>query len=104
MSNVETRTGRRAALIAAAIQDTSHGPEEVGVTSDYQPRVPGTVRDVVYWTTLGVAAASMLVSGVAGIWFPSIAEQVVATAGVATGVMGIIGGGVGVIYRPGAGR
>ncbi|MCK8465877.1 hypothetical protein M0722_01600 [Microbacterium sp. KSW4-16] len=101
MSNTETRTGRRAALIAAAIQDdTSRGPEEG--TADYHPRVPGTVRDVVYWTTLGVAATSMLVSGVAGIWFSSIAEQVVATAGVATGVMGIIGGGVGVVYRPGA--
>jgi hypothetical protein len=101
MSTTETRTGRRAALIAAAIHDDAADRGAIDLNSDYQPRVPGTVRDVVYWTTLGVAATSMLVSGVAGIWFPSIAEQVVATAGVATGVMGIIGGGVGVVYRPG---
>lgn len=70
----------------------------------YTPSVSARVRDAVYWATLGTAAASALASGLAGIWLPDIAGQVLATGGVATTVMGIIGGGVGVIYRPGAQR
>lgn len=75
-----------------------------GELVDYNPTVPVGVRDGVYWVTLGTAAASALASGIAGIWFPEIAAQVLATGGVATTVMGIIGGGVGVVYRPGAQR
>lgn len=67
----------------------------------YQPTVPVNVRDAVYFLTLGTAAASALATGLAAIWFPDIAPQVLATGGVATTVMGIIGGGVGVVYRPG---
>ncbi|WP_311878690.1 hypothetical protein [Microbacterium forte] len=85
-----TRAARRAAA-RAAIE-----------TDEYRPTVPVNVRDAVYWATLGTAAASALASGVAGIWFPEIAGQVLATGGVATTVMGIIGGGVGVVYRPGS--
>lgn len=96
-----TRADRRAALIAAGAI-----PEEQHVTSEgdspYRPHVPKRVRDAVYWATLGVAAVSLLASGLAGIWTPDIAPEVLATTGVATGVMGLIGGGVGVVYRPGA--
>lgn len=96
-----TRADRRAALIAAgAIQDDTS--TEVTTGDAYRPHVPNRVRDAVYWATLGVAAASLLASGLAGIWAPEIAPEVLATTGVATGVMGVIGGGVGVIYRPGA--
>lgn len=95
------RDARRAALIAAgAIQDDP----QTGLELDpaYRPQVSPRVRDAVYWATLGVAAASLLVSGLAGIWAPDIAPEVLATTGVVSGVMGVIGGGVGVVYRPGA--
>jgi len=102
MNTPITRAERREALIAAgAIQDegTASGDALAG---GYEPTVPVAVRDGVYWVTLGTAALSALASGIAGIWFPDIAAQVLATGGVATTVMGIIGGGVGVVYRPGA--
>lgn len=100
MSNPQTRTERREALIAAGAIPVA----EIATVSEdnYRPEVSPRVRDGVYWTTLATAAASALASGVAGIWFPDIAPQVLATGGVATTVMGIIGGGVGVVYRPGA--
>lgn len=102
MTNSETRAARRAALIdAGAIRDAEQST--VLEEFEYTPAVPIRVRDAVYWTTLGTAAVSALASGIAGIWFPDIAGQVLATGGVATTVMGIIGGGVGVVYRPGAG-
>lgn len=104
MSTNQTRAERRDALIAAgAIQ---HDPQtfEGELIAGYEPTVPVNVRDGVYWLTLGTAAASALASGIAGIWFPDIAGQVLATGGVATTVMGIIGGGVGVVYRPGGQR
>lgn len=72
------------------------------MTDPYHPTVPKKVRDAVYWATLGTASVAALASGIAGIWFPEVAPQVLATGGVATTVMGIIGGGVGVVYRPGA--
>ncbi len=68
---------------------------------EYQPTVPPQARAVVYYTTLAVAAASALISGLAGVWLPAIAPQILATTGVVTTVMGIIGGGLGVVYRPG---
>jgi hypothetical protein len=71
---------------------------------EYKPNVPDKVRDVAYWLTLGIAAAGALASGVTAIWTPELAGDVAATAGVLTSVMGIIGGGIGVIYRPGANR
>jgi hypothetical protein len=102
MTNPQTRADQRAALVAAgAIPAVDHGTL-LDVTPEYQPTVPAHVRDAVYWITHGTAAASALASGVAGIWVPDIAGQVLATGGVATTVMGIIGGGVGVVYRPGA--
>lgn len=92
-------------LTRARLRDLETGRlVEASEDDSYRPSVPVSVRDGVYWITLGTAAASALASGVAGIWFPDIAGQVLATGGVATTVMGIIGGGVGVVYRPGASR
>lgn len=100
--NMQTRADRRAALIeAGAIADEDGLITTELIDDGYEPSVPVRVRDGVYWTTLGTAAASALASGIAGIWFPEIAPEVLATAGVLTTVMGIIGGGVGVVYRPG---
>lgn len=103
MTTPTTRAEQRAALVAAgAIPDDAAEVTYGEVLVGYEPTVPVRVRDGVYWVTLGTAAASALASGIAGIWFPDIAGQVLATGGVATTVMGIIGGGVGVVYRPGA--
>lgn len=101
---MQTRADRRAALVAAGAITDENAIETREDGDDYRPTVPAGVRDGVYWTTLGAAAASALASGIAGIWFPEIAGQVLATGGVLTTVMGIIGGGVGVVYRPGASR
>lgn len=95
-------TTPRSNLIRSAIEASTATEAPPEAVADYQPQVPVRVRDAVYWTTLATAAASALASGVAGIWFPDVAGQVLATGGVATTVMGIIGGGVGVVYRPGA--
>lgn len=92
----------RSHLVRAAIDAEQTSVLEAELVDDYKPTVPKRVRDAVYWATLGVAAASLLTSGLAGIWTPDIAPQVLATTGVVTGVMGVIGGGVGVVYRPGA--
>lgn len=99
-----TRAETRARLEAAgALELPATGIEYTAeLAREYRPRVSARVRDGVYWATLATAAASVFASGIAGIWFPDIAPQVLATGGVATSVMGIIGGGVGVIYRPGA--
>lgn len=104
MTTPSTRAETRARLEAAGALDVPTTYEADLVADDYKPTVPPRVRDGVYWATLGTAAASALASGIAGIWFPAIAAQVLATGGVATTVMGIIGGGVGVVYRPGANR
>ena len=99
MDDYETRADRRAGFIPLPEAPVLDGYADA---IEYRPQVPDRVRDGVYWLTLGTAAASALASGIAGIWFPDISPQVLATGGVATTVMGIIGGGVGVIYRPGA--
>ncbi|MFE6733433.1 hypothetical protein [Microbacterium sp. NPDC057650] len=94
------RAAQRQALIDAGAIASDRTGLEHELDDEYRPEVAPSVRAGVYWTTLGVAAVSALASGIAGIWAPDIAPQVLATAGVASSVMGIIGGGVGVIYRP----
>ncbi|WP_315107027.1 hypothetical protein [uncultured Microbacterium sp.] len=97
-----TPRSRRAALIADATKPAGFDETGAPLDEEYRPAVTPRVRDAVYWTTLATAAASALASGIAGIWLPDIAPQVLATGGVVTTVMGIVGGGVGVVYRPGA--
>jgi hypothetical protein len=67
---------------------------------EYQPKIPPRIRAIVYWTTFAVSAVAAVVTGLAPIWLAEIAPQILATAGVATTVMGVIGGGLGVAYRP----
>ena len=97
------RQARREALLAAGAISNDQ-PLDLTLEDGTRPEVPKRVRDGVYWATLGIAAASLLVSGLASIWLPGIAPEVLASTGVVTGVMGVVGGGVGVIYRPGAQR
>ncbi len=65
------------------------------------PAVPTRVRAVAYFVLLGVSALALLATGLAPIWLDGeVATRVVASAGVLTGVVGLIGGGLGVAYRP----
>lgn len=68
---------------------------------DDSPAVPARVRTVAYFVLLGVSALVLLATGLAPIWFDDPqAQQVAATAGVISGVAGLIAGGLGVTYRP----
>ena len=96
------RQARREALLAAGA--IPNDQPQLTLEDGTRPHVPARVRDGVYWATLGTAAASLLVSGFTSIWLPAIAPEVLASGGVVASVMAIIGGGVGVIYRPGAQR
>ncbi|MCG7285344.1 hypothetical protein MHY85_05060 [Cellulomonas sp. ACRRI] len=65
------------------------------------PAIPARVRTVTYFILLGVSALVLLATGLAPIWFEDPqAQQVAATAGVISGVAGLIAGGLGVTYRP----
>lgn len=65
------------------------------------PAVPPRVRTVAYFLLLAAAAVVLLSQGLAPIWFdPETATKVTASAGVFSGVFGLIGGGLGVAYRP----
>ena len=68
---------------------------------DDAPAIPKRVRTIAYLVLLGVSALVLLATGLAPIWLEAgFADQVVRTAGVVTGVAGLIGGGLGVTYRP----
>ena len=69
-------------------------------TTPTAPAVPPRVRTVAYFLLLGASALVLLVTGVTPIWAPDLAEQVIATGGVVTSVLGVIAGGLGVAYRP----
>lgn len=65
------------------------------------PAVPARVRTIAYFLLLGAAALVLLAQGLAPIWFDDpVAGQIVQSAGVLSGVFGLIGGGLGVAYRP----
>lgn len=65
------------------------------------PAVPARVRAIAYYVLLALSAVVAMVSGLAPIWLTDpVATQVVATAGQATAVAGMIAGGLGVAYRP----
>lgn len=71
------------------------------VTLDDAPAVPPRVRTIAYFVLLGVSALVLLATGLAPIWFDDPdAQRVAATAGVISGVAGLIAGGLGVTYRP----
>ena len=54
-----------------------------------------------YFLLLAAAALVLLTQGLAPIWLdPDTAGRVVQSAGVVSGVFGLIGGGLGVAYRP----
>ena len=82
-------------------------PPSISVTAldgPTPPVVPERVRTVAYFLLFGVTALVLLVTGITPIWFQSVAQQVVATGGVLSSVIGFIAGGLGVAYRPTAGR
>lgn len=76
-------------------------PEDLPTFEDgTRPVVPERVRTVAYWATLGTAALGLLVPGLVDVWVPGISEPVAATVDVVSGVVALVGGGLGVIYRP----
>lgn len=65
------------------------------------PAVPERFRTVAYFIGLIAGALVLLAMGVVPIWFePEIAERIVSTAGVVSGVAAFVAGGLGVAYRP----
>lgn len=65
------------------------------------PEVPPRVRTIAYFLLLAASALVLLAQGLAPIWLEDDpATRVVASAGVVSGVLGLIGGGLGVVYRP----
>ena len=70
-------------------------------TQTDQPAVPRRVRTVAYFVLLGVSALVLAAQGLAPIWLGGdLADRVVMSAAVVSGVAGLIGGGLGVAYRP----
>lgn len=69
---------------------------------DYKPTIPPRVRDVTYFVLLGGAALALAVQGLAPIWAGEhLAGALSDSAGVLVSVLALIGGGLGVTYRPG---
>lgn len=65
------------------------------------PAVPERVRTVAYFLLLGASAVVLLSQGLGEIWLAEdVAVKVTASAGVVSGVLGLIAGGLGVAYRP----
>jgi hypothetical protein len=69
---------------------------------DPQPDlVPARVRTIAYFLLLIAAALVLLAVGLAPIWLAvDVADRVVQSGGVVSAVLGLIGGGLGVAYRP----
>jgi hypothetical protein len=63
-------------------------------------KVPPRVRTFAYFALLAVAAIVTLVTGIVAVWWPALFAQVSATGAVVLSVAGLIGGGLGVAYRP----
>lgn len=73
---------------------------ETAPTADV-PTVPARVRTVAYFLGLATGALVLLATGIAPIWLaPDVADHVVSTAGVISGVAAFIAGGLGVAFRP----
>lgn len=89
---------QRAAAKAAAVSEPV--VEYLEVEED-APAVPERVRTWVYFLLLAASVLVMLATGLAPIWLgDDAAARVVASAGVVSGVLGTIAGGLGVAYRP----
>lgn len=69
--------------------------------TEYQPSVPPRVRSFVYFLQLGTAVLSLLVSGLVAVFLgPEAAIKAAAACSVVQGAVGVLGGGLGVVYRP----
>lgn len=66
----------------------------------YQPSIPPQVRTVIYALGLTVGTLAVLVTGVAAVWWPDYAPQVLATVGAVTSSTSFLAGATGVVYRP----
>jgi len=79
----------------------SHTNPTTGPFNTDSPSVPARVRTVAYFLGLVAGALVLAATGIAPVWFePDVADQVVRTAGVISGVAAFVAGGLGVAYRP----
>lgn len=69
----------------------------------YQPAIPPAVRTFVYVLGLVVGFLSILAIGLVAIFWPDVATQATAAAGVTGTAVGFLASALGVVYRPTAG-
>jgi len=66
-----------------------------------KPTISEKTRTVIYCVLLARSALGLLVRGLAAIWAdPDLADKIAQTATVAVNVLAVVGGGLGVVYRP----
>ncbi|HCX84869.1 MAG TPA: hypothetical protein DHV14_07000 [Micrococcales bacterium] len=80
---------RRRRVRAAAASDGAQPPV-------FSPRT----RTLVYVVGLAVTVGSVLVMTLAGVWFPDVADKLIATAGGIGTAFGALASAMGVAYRP----
>jgi len=61
------------------------------------PTVPEKVTRIAYWAAFALAAAALLIDGLAPLWWPQVAEQLTDTAAVIVEVVVLIAAGLGAI-------
>lgn len=70
--------------------------------TDYRPTIPPKVRDWAYFVLLGGSALALAAQGLAPVWAGEVlAGKVVDSAQVLVSILALVGGGLGVTYRPG---
>jgi len=81
--------------------DTAEVPIVLEIVEPEPPAVPPGVRTVAYFVLLAASALTLLITGLAPIWFDEVtAGNLLASAGVIVSVLGVLAGGLGVAYRP----
>ena len=104
MTTPDTRAATRARLEAAGALDQPASYEDALVVEPYTPTIAPRTRDVVY-------ISGLVVTGAVAITVPTVSALAPDLAGVAAQIgtavlsgVGLIVSGLGVAFRPGAGR
>lgn len=96
-------TPRRWLPQRAASGPAAHRSESETVmpsTDRHQPTIPPIVRTVIYGLGLTVGTASVLIAGIAAVWWPTQAPAILATVGAISSAAAFLTGATGVAYRP----
>ena len=66
-----------------------------------KPTISEKTRTIIYCVLLAGSALGLLAEGLAAVWAdPDLADKIAQTATVAVNVLAVVGGGLGVVYRP----